>query len=67
MKTYEIKLMIQKAGRKPARLGFYDVEASSETRALEIAAAAGRKHHRNVCKELGINPDNGTRIWAELA
>ena len=67
MKTYEVKIMAQKAGKKPVRLGFFDVEATSEQVALDIATAEGKKHYDNVCKELGHHRDETTRIWAELA
>ena len=67
MKNYEVKIMVKKHGRKAARLGLYDVEASSEKVALEIAAAAGKKHYKNVCQENGIPYDETTQIWAELA
>ena len=66
METYEVKIMAQKAGREPARLGFFDVEATSEQAALDIATAAGKKHYDNVCKVLGHHRDETIRIWAEL-
>lgn len=67
MNTYEVKIMAQKQGKEPVRLGFYDVEATSEQVALEIATAAGKKHFDNVCEILGHKPNATVRIWAELA
>ena len=65
MKMYETQLMIQKDGRKPARLGFLDVEASSEQEALELAKAEGLKAFDRACAVIG-HRDETTRIWAEL-
>lgn len=67
MKTYEVKMMIQKAGKEPARLGLLDVEAASEQEALDIATAEGIDHYNLVCEDLGRHPDETTQIWAELA
>lgn len=64
MKTFEIKIMAQKAGKEPARLGYYEVEATSERRALEIANAAARKQRETLCEILGRDAE--ARIWAEL-
>ena len=65
MKTYETKLMISKAGKKPARLGFLDVTAASEQEALDIACAEGLKAYDRSCTLTGRR-DETTRIWAEL-
>ena len=65
MKSFEVKLMIQKAGKKPARLGFLDVLADSEQEALDIAKADGEKAYENACKLTGRRNET-TRIWAEL-
>ena len=65
MNTYETQLMIQKAGTKPARIGFLDVEANSEQEALDIAKAEGIAAHDRVCTLIG-HCDETTRIWAEL-
>ena len=65
MKTYETKLIIQKAGKKPARLGFLDVTAASEQEALDIAAAEGNRCLANA-RSLTGKHDNTTRVWAEL-
>lgn len=37
MNTYEIKLMEQKEGKEPARLGIVEVEAPSAEEALDLA------------------------------
>lgn len=66
MKTYETQIMIQKEGREPARLGYFEVEATSEQAALEIATAAGNKKYNEVCEALGHTRDESIRIWAEL-
>ena len=66
MNIYEVKLMIQKEGKKPARLGFYEVEATSEQVALGIATAAGKKHYNNALAITGLPRDEKIRIWAEL-
>ena len=65
MKEYETQLMIQKAGTKPARIGFLCVLANSEQEALDIAKAEGDKAYENVCKLTGSRNET-TRIWAEL-
>lgn len=65
MRSYELKLMIAKAGKKPARLGFLDVEADSAQEALEIGNAEGAKILARTSALIGINET--TRIWAELA
>lgn len=67
MEKYEIKIMAQKEGKKPVRLGFYDVEATSEQSALGIATDAANKQYNEVCEALGHTRDKTTRIWAELA
>lgn len=66
MRTYELKIMAQKAGKKPARLGFFDVEAESEQEALDIGSACANMHYDNVCATLGKRRDETTRIWVEL-
>lgn len=65
MQTYETQLMIQKPGKKAARIGFLDVEAASEQEALDIAKAEGIKAYDNACSVIG-HRDETTRIWAEL-
>ncbi|MBP1581120.1 MAG: hypothetical protein J6A26_01820 [Oscillospiraceae bacterium] len=65
MKLYETQLMIQKAGREPARLGFLDVLADSEQEALDIAKAEGLKAYESSCALIGRRNET-TRIWAEL-
>lgn len=65
MQMYETQLMIQKPGRKPARLGFLDVLANSEQEALDIAKAEGDKSYDRACAVIGRR-DETTRIWAEL-
>ena len=66
MKTYELKLMIQKSGRKPARLGYIDVEATCKKEALAKAHAEGMAAYERSCAITGRR-DETTRIWAELA
>lgn len=65
MKTYETKLMITKAGKKPACLGFLDVTAASEQEALEKATAEGLAAYERSCATTGRRNET-TRIWAEL-
>ena len=65
MREYETQLMIQKAGTKPARIGFLDVLANSEQEALDIAKAEGLKSYERSCALTGIRNET-TRIWAEL-
>lgn len=66
MKIYKTKLMIQRAGKEPARLCFLEIGASSEQEALDIATKEGNEQYENVCVVLGNSRDETTRIWAEL-
>jgi hypothetical protein len=63
--VYETKLMIQKAGKKPARLGFLEIEADSEKEALDRACAEGLEAYDRACALIG-HRDETTHIWAEL-
>lgn len=65
MKTYTIKLMAQKEGKAPARLGIVEVKAASAKDALEDA-------YEDFCNTYRNHPfiDHSKpmpKLWTELA
>ena len=67
MREYVINIMAQKTGKDPVRLGYYEVEATSEQVALEIATHVANKNLDDLSKALGRRIDETMRIWAEPA
>lgn len=65
MKTYTIKLMAQKEGKAPARLGIVEVTAASDKDALEDACEDFRNTYRN--HPFIDHSKPMPKLWTELA